>query len=86
MARGSNVTLCSFCGKSHAEVKKLIAGPGVYICDTCINVCKSILDREAASGSNCPANPHFPRHAAGAALDGHARHVRPLEGQRRRWR
>jgi len=52
MARGSNVTLCSFCGKSHAEVKKLIAGPGVYICDTCINVCKSILDREAAADSD----------------------------------
>ena len=46
MARGSNVTLCSFCGKSHAEVRKLIAGPGVYICDNCINVCKNILDRE----------------------------------------
>src|SRR5204863_8520965 len=35
-----------FCGKSHAEVRKLIAGPGVYICDSCINVCKSILDKE----------------------------------------
>jgi len=49
MARGSNVTLCSFCGKSHAEVKKLIAGPGVYICDNCIHVCKNILDKEAAN-------------------------------------
>jgi ATP-dependent Clp protease ATP-binding subunit ClpX len=38
--------MCSFCGKSHAEVRKLIAGPGVYICDSCINVCKSILDKE----------------------------------------
>lgn len=38
--------MCSFCGKSHAEVRKLIAGPGVYICDNCINVCKSILDKE----------------------------------------
>ena len=47
MARGSNVTLCSFCGKSHAEVRKLIAGPGVYICDNCIHVCKNILDRES---------------------------------------
>lgn len=47
MARASNLTICSFCGKSHAEVKKLIAGPGVYICDNCIGVCKSILDKEA---------------------------------------
>src|SRR2546430_17579069 len=46
MARASNLTMCSFSGKSHAEVRKLIAGPGVYICDSCINVCKSILDKE----------------------------------------
>src|SRR6266513_1501081 len=46
MARASNLTMCSFCGKSHAEVRKLIAGPGGYICDRCINGCKSILDKE----------------------------------------
>lgn len=46
MARASNLTMCSFCGKSHAEVRKLIAGPGVYICDSCINICKGILDKE----------------------------------------
>ncbi len=46
MARASNLTMCSFCGKSHAEVRKLIAGPGVYICDSCIAVCKNILDKE----------------------------------------
>ncbi len=46
MARANNLTMCSFCGKSHAEVRKLIAGPGVYICDSCINVCKGILDKE----------------------------------------
>ena len=46
MARPSNLTMCSFCGKTHGEVRKLIAGPGVYICDNCITVCKSILDKE----------------------------------------
>ncbi len=46
MARPSQLTLCSFCGKSHAEVKKLIQGPGVYICDSCILVCKTVLDKE----------------------------------------
>lgn len=46
MARSSNLTLCSFCGKSHKEVSKLIAGPGVYICDQCIHVCVDILERE----------------------------------------
>ncbi|MBL9137767.1 MAG: ATP-dependent Clp protease ATP-binding subunit ClpX [Verrucomicrobiales bacterium] len=38
--------MCSFCGKSHAEVKKLIAGPGVYICDACVAVCKQVLDKD----------------------------------------
>ena len=46
MARPTNLTMCSFCGKTHGEVRKLIAGPGVYICDNCITVCKSILDKE----------------------------------------
>jgi len=46
MARPTNITMCSFCGKSHAEVRKLIAGPGVYICDHCIILCKNVLDRE----------------------------------------
>ena len=43
------MTMCSFCGKSHAEVKKLIAGPGVYICDNCITLCKSVLDKELSA-------------------------------------
>ena len=46
MARAGNLTMCSFCGKTQAEVRKLIAGPGVYICDACVNICKGILDRE----------------------------------------
>jgi ATP-dependent Clp protease ATP-binding subunit ClpX len=54
MARPNNLTLCSFCGKSHAEVKKLIAGPGVYICDGCILVCKTVLDKELQSESHKP--------------------------------
>src|SRR5688572_23303150 len=48
MARPTNLTLCSFCGKSHAEVKKLIQGPGVYICDNCVLLCKSVLEKELA--------------------------------------
>jgi ATP-dependent Clp protease ATP-binding subunit ClpX len=52
MARPTNLTMCSFCGKTHGEVRKLIAGPGVYICDNCITVCKSILDKELGSVSS----------------------------------
>ncbi|MFM2295577.1 MAG: ATP-dependent Clp protease, ATP-binding subunit ClpX [Verrucomicrobiota bacterium] len=46
MAKPNNITMCSFCGKSHAEVRKLISGPGVYICDNCVILCKNVLDRE----------------------------------------
>jgi ATP-dependent Clp protease ATP-binding subunit ClpX len=46
MARPSQLSLCSFCGKSHAEVRKLIQGPGVYICDNCVILCKNVLDKE----------------------------------------
>src|ERR1700752_4002538 len=54
MARPTNITLCSFCGKSHAEVKKLIAGPGVYICDNCVILCKQVLDKELATQTKKP--------------------------------
>ena len=37
---------CSFCGKSQEQVRKLIAGPGVYICDECVELCNEILDEE----------------------------------------
>ncbi len=40
--------LCSFCGKSQRQVKKLIAGPGVYICDECIELCNDIVEDELA--------------------------------------
>ena len=51
MARPNNLTMCSFCGKSQAEVRKLIAGPGVYICDSCITICKGILEKELKDDS-----------------------------------
>ncbi len=41
--------LCSFCGKSQRQVKKLIAGPGVYICDECIDLCNEIVDEEVST-------------------------------------
>jgi ATP-dependent Clp protease ATP-binding subunit ClpX len=46
---GSEQLLCSFCGKSQRQVKKLIAGPGVYICDECIDLCNEIIDEELST-------------------------------------
>ncbi len=59
MAKSTRMTLCSFCGKSQAEVKKIIAGPGVYICDSCVNVCKGIIDRESRPLVAAEAKPAF---------------------------
>ncbi|MEX0847774.1 MAG: ATP-dependent Clp protease ATP-binding subunit ClpX [Ilumatobacteraceae bacterium] len=42
---------CSFCGKSQKQVKKLIAGPGVYICDECIDLCNEIIEEELTEGT-----------------------------------
>ncbi len=46
---GNEQLLCSFCGKSQPQVKKLIAGPGVYICDECIDLCNEIIDEDLTS-------------------------------------
>ena len=48
---GSDLVKCSFCGKSQKQVKKLIAGPGVYICDECIDLCNDIIEEELADSS-----------------------------------
>ncbi len=45
---GGELLKCSFCGKSQKQVKKLIAGPGVYICDECIELCNEIIEEELA--------------------------------------
>ncbi|HET6628024.1 MAG TPA: ATP-dependent Clp protease ATP-binding subunit ClpX [Nocardioidaceae bacterium] len=48
---GGDLLKCSFCGKSQKQVKKLIAGPGVYICDECIDLCNEIIEEELSEGS-----------------------------------
>ncbi|HVM39745.1 MAG TPA: ClpX C4-type zinc finger protein, partial [Acidimicrobiia bacterium] len=48
---GGDLLKCSFCGKSQKQVKKLIAGPGVYICDECIDLCNEIIEEELAQTS-----------------------------------
>ena len=49
---GGDLLKCSFCGKSQKQVKKLIAGPGVYICDECIDLCNEIIEEELADADD----------------------------------
>ena len=48
---GADLLKCSFCGKSQKQVKKLIAGPGVYICDECIELCNEIIEEELSEAA-----------------------------------
>ncbi len=52
MGESGDLLKCSFCGKSQKQVKKLIAGPGVYICDECIDLCNEIIEEELAESSD----------------------------------
>ena len=47
MTKKNNTTVCSFCGKTHDEVQKLIQGPGVYICNNCVTLCQSVIEKES---------------------------------------
>jgi ATP-dependent Clp protease ATP-binding subunit ClpX len=53
---GGDLLKCSFCGKSQKQVKKLIAGPGVYICDECIDLCNEIIEEELAEAGEVDLN------------------------------
>ena len=51
MTGRGEILKCSFCGKTQKQVIKLIAGPGVYICDQCIDLCNQIIVEEVANGT-----------------------------------
>ena len=51
---------CSFCGKSQEQVRKLIAGQGVYICDECINLCQEIIEEEMLEAPRAGKAPPTP--------------------------
>jgi ATP-dependent Clp protease ATP-binding subunit ClpX len=66
MAKSTRMTFCSFCGKAQNEVKKMIAGPAnVHICDSCVSVCKTIIDRELSEASESEA----PQQAEASAVE-----------------
>ncbi len=60
IGEGGDLLKCSFCGKSQKQVKKLIAGPGVYICDECIDLCNEIIEEELAENSELGLD-HLPK-------------------------
>ena len=57
----SDLLKCSFCGKSQKQVKKLIAGPAIYICDECIELCNEIIEDEFAEGSDLGLIEELPK-------------------------
>src|SRR4029434_4839434 len=71
---------CSFCGKSQHEVKKLIAGPSVFICDECIDLCNEIIRDELPAGDHAREAPSDLR------APGEPKRARPAETCRPRWR
>ena len=58
-AEGEKLLYCSFCGKSQHEVKKLIAGPSVFICDECVDLCNDIIKEEVQNLSEIKATDKF---------------------------
>ncbi|WP_257477539.1 ATP-dependent Clp protease ATP-binding subunit ClpX [Acidipropionibacterium jensenii] len=61
IGESSDLFKCSFCGKSQKQVKKLIAGPGVYICDECIDLCNEIIEEEFTESSDLGPLDELPR-------------------------
>ena len=61
MPKNENQYKCSFCGKSQDEVKKLIAGPGVFICDECVSLCNSIIEEEFKDIDNTQERIDLPK-------------------------
>ncbi|AFV90060.1 MAG: ATP-dependent Clp protease ATP-binding subunit ClpX [Acidipropionibacterium acidipropionici] len=61
IGESSDLFKCSFCGKSQKQVKKLIAGPGVYICDECIDLCNEIIEEEFSESSDLGPLDELPR-------------------------
>ncbi|HSO60269.1 MAG TPA: ClpX C4-type zinc finger protein, partial [Desulfobacterales bacterium] len=69
---------CSFCGKNQSEVRKLIAGPAVYICDECIQLCSEIIEEETEKDSKDSAHILTPKEIKGR-LDGYVIEQEPAK-------
>ena len=56
----TRVYRCSFCGKAQTEVKTLVAGPGVFICDACVALCRGIIEKQPGPGPKPTPDPWLP--------------------------
>ena len=77
---GGELLKCSFCGKSQKQVKKLIAGPGVYICDECIELCNDIIREEVQESGTSAQHDHLPQLGNAVVVDVHLRQVAKVVG------
>ena len=74
MQESADLLKCSFCGKSQKQVKKLIAGGGVYICDECIELCNEIIEEELGAAQAAAAESEekkLPRRSGVQPLQAH---------------
>jgi len=80
MAKSTRITFCSFCGKAQNEVRKMIAGPAsVQICDACVSVCKTIIDRELADVADVNTANDTSSKSKGAAKNSTFNLIRPAK-------
>ncbi|MDR2620491.1 MAG: ATP-dependent Clp protease ATP-binding subunit ClpX [Propionibacteriaceae bacterium] len=63
MSSDAGLYKCSFCGKHQKQVRKLIAGPGVYICDECVDLCNEVINEEVVQFGATPTPPELPKPA-----------------------
>jgi ClpX C4-type zinc finger len=79
---------CSFCKKDNRQVKRLIAGPGVYICDECVALCDQLVDQETTPEPSAARREQFTNRSAAeilGMLPGLARTAAEVEGELHRW-
>jgi ClpX C4-type zinc finger len=79
---------CSFCKKDNRQVKRLIAGPGVYICDECVGLCVQLVDQEDTPEQSAARREQFMNRSESeilATLPGLARTTAELEAELQRW-
>ena len=80
MAKSTRITFCSFCGKAQNEVRKMIAGPAsVQICDSCVSVCKTIIDRELADATDVNTATYTTSKSEGASKSSTFNLIKPAK-------